>query len=206
MTRATSRSVRTRGSVLPGPPSRLPSRMRAAVTSRPHAIATKRMALRGDSAAQRTPMPVGGACGGPEPRRLRPFPHRPNSLRGSVDAVVRSKSRLGGPALIATDRPCTISPASGPTMCAATTRSVSPSTSSFISVRSSRPVSVCFMGRKRDSNTWRAAKRSRARSSVGPTVPILGWQKTAVAISVSTVPPRPNRLWRCSMPSAIATG
>ena len=38
---------------------------------------------------------------------------------------------------------------SGPTMCTPTTLSSAPFTRSFISVRSERPVRVCFMGRNR---------------------------------------------------------
>ena len=45
-------------------------------------------------------------------------------------------------------RPWMISGASAPTMWAPTTRRSSRSTTSFIIVRSSRPVSVCFIGRK----------------------------------------------------------
>lgn len=65
--------------------------------------------------------------------------------------MVASKSAFVAPALIATLKPCTISPASGPHMWAATTLSSSRFTRSFISVRSPRPESVCFMGLKADS-------------------------------------------------------
>ena len=44
--------------------------------------------------------------------------------------------------------PWMISGASTPTMCAPTTRWLAWSTTSFTSVRSSRPDSVCFSGRK----------------------------------------------------------
>ena len=65
--------------------------------------------------------------------------------------TVPSKSALRAPHRIAMAMPCMISGASGPTMCAPTTSSVSPSTTSFISVRSSRPDSVLRMGLKAET-------------------------------------------------------
>ena len=61
--------------------------------------------------------------------------------------MVASKSALV--AFIFTAMPISwiISPASGPTMWQPTTRSVSPSTTSFMKVRVSRPDSVAFIGR-----------------------------------------------------------
>ena len=98
-------------------------------------------------------------------------------------ARVASKSAFVAPALMATATPWMISPASAPHMWAATTRSVSPSTKSFISERSVRPDTVCFKGRNVASYTRRFGQRRRASSSVGPTVPMLGWQKTAVGMA-----------------------
>ena len=52
-------------------------------------------------------------------------------------------------------RLCTISGASAPTMCTASTRSVFASTSSFMRVRSWPPMKACFIGRKSVSKTFR---------------------------------------------------
>ena len=62
--------------------------------------------------------------------------------------MVLSNTALVAPAFIATAKPCTISPASAPTMCRPTTRSVASSTTSFISVRSVLPLSVCLSALK----------------------------------------------------------
>ena len=58
--------------------------------------------------------------------------------------MVLSNKALVAPAFMATAKPWTISPASAPTMCRPTTRSVLVSTTSFISVRSLLPESVCL--------------------------------------------------------------
>ena len=58
-----------------------------------------------------------------------------------------------------------------------------PSTTSFISIRSSRPDSVCFRGRKRDLVDIDLGQRSRAMCSGRPTVPISGVENTAVGMS-----------------------
>ncbi|MDT4867023.1 hypothetical protein FQZ97_1019130 [compost metagenome] len=96
--------------------------------------------------------------------------------------MVSSKMRLVAPALSATARPWTISPASGPTMWQPRTRSVSASTTSFIRVRSWFSVSVSFMGRKRLSKVLTLWPLARAWSSVSPTVPIFGRLNTAVGM------------------------
>jgi hypothetical protein len=56
--------------------------------------------------------------------------------------MVLSNTALVAPAFMATAKPCTISPASAPTMCRPTTRSLALSTTSFISVRSWLPLRV----------------------------------------------------------------
>ncbi len=56
--------------------------------------------------------------------------------------IVSSNCAFVAPARIAIAIPWMISPASRPTMCAPTTRWLSRATTSFISVRSSRPDSV----------------------------------------------------------------
>ncbi len=58
--------------------------------------------------------------------------------------MVLSNTALVAPAFMATAKPCTISPASAPTMCRPTTRSLAVSTTSFMSVRSVLPESVCL--------------------------------------------------------------
>ena len=56
--------------------------------------------------------------------------------------MVESNTALVAPARSATAKPWMISPASAPTMCAPTTRSLASSTTSFIKVRSLLPDSV----------------------------------------------------------------
>ena len=63
-------------------------------------------------------------------------------------AMVASKSALVAFIFIATPTIWINSPASGPTMWQPSTRSLSPSTTSFISTRDRLPDSVAFMGRK----------------------------------------------------------
>ena len=62
-------------------------------------------------------------------------------------AMVASKSALVAPIFTAMPASWIISPASGPQIWTPRTRSVSPSTTSFISMRVSRPEMVCFIGR-----------------------------------------------------------
>ena len=62
-------------------------------------------------------------------------------------AMVASKSALVARIRTAIPINWIISPASGPTIWAPTTRSVRPSTTSFMNVRVSRPDSVAFIGR-----------------------------------------------------------
>ena len=96
--------------------------------------------------------------------------------------MVASNWALVAPHFSATAKPCTISPASAPTMCRPTTRSVALSTISLTSVRSPRPDSVCLSGLKSLRNTWMALNFSRACASLRPTVPTGGWVKMAVGM------------------------
>ena len=64
-------------------------------------------------------------------------------------AIVRSKSSLVAPMRIATAASWTISAAPGPTMWQPSTRRSVAATTSFISMRSSRPASTFSIGRKR---------------------------------------------------------
>src|SRR5471032_2134588 len=96
--------------------------------------------------------------------------------------MVSSKCCLVAPALSAIARPCTISPASGPTMWQPNTLSVSASTTSFIKVFSWQSVNVSFMGRKRLSKICTLWPFFFASSSVRPTVPMFGRLNTAVGI------------------------
>ena len=96
--------------------------------------------------------------------------------------IVASNTALVAPAFIATAKPCTTSPASGPTMCSPTTRSLAVSTTSFMRVRSALPLRVCFSALNSLRNTVMAPKALRACSSVWPTVPMLGCVKTAVGM------------------------
>ena len=96
--------------------------------------------------------------------------------------MVLSNTALVAPAFIATANPCTISPASAPTMCRPTTRSVASSTTSFMSVRSLLPLKVCRNARNSLRYTVTAPKRARASASDQPTVPTDGWVKTAVGM------------------------
>jgi hypothetical protein len=55
----------------------------------------------------------------------------------------------------------TISGASGATMCTPSTRSLAASTTSFSSTGSSRPLSVCFIGRNR---VWKIVRTAWPRA------------------------------------------
>jgi len=79
--------------------------------------------------------------------------------------IVASNTALVAPAFRATAKPCTISPASAPTMCRPTTRSVSSSTTSFINVRSPLPDKVCLSALNSLRYTVTLSKSLRARSS-----------------------------------------
>ncbi len=96
--------------------------------------------------------------------------------------TVASNTALVAPAFIATAKPWTTSPASSPTMCSPTTRSVAASTMSFISVRSLLPLSVCFSALNSLRKMLTAPNSARASASVMPTVPTLGWVNTAVGM------------------------
>ena len=61
--------------------------------------------------------------------------------------MVASKSALVAPILTAMPSTWISSPASGPTMWQPSTRSLTPSTMSFISVRVSLPTNTVFIGR-----------------------------------------------------------
>jgi hypothetical protein len=60
--------------------------------------------------------------------------------------MVASNCALVAPHFRATAKPCTISPASAPTMCRPSTRSVVASTISLTRVRSLPPLNVCLSG------------------------------------------------------------
>lgn len=96
--------------------------------------------------------------------------------------MVASNTALVAPAFMATAKPCTISPASAPTMCRPTTRSLAVSTTSFIRVRSLLPESVWRSALNSLRKTVISPKRSRACASLRPTVPMLGWVNTAVGM------------------------
>src|SRR5690606_5408083 len=87
----------------------------------------------------------GQACTG-----SRTFSRRVTNSSAAVGCMptVASKSAFFAPALMAMAMPWMISPASGPTIWAPTTRSVRASTTSFIRMRSSLPDSVARIGRK----------------------------------------------------------
>jgi hypothetical protein len=80
--------------------------------------------------------------------------------------MVLSNTALVAPAFMATAKPCTISPASAPTMCRPTTRSLALSTISFISVRSLLPESVCLSALNSLRKTVMAPNFSRACASL----------------------------------------
>ncbi len=87
--------------------------------------------------------------------------------RRRVDADGRVELRLGGAGLTAMAMPWMISPASGPTMCAPTTRSLARSTTSFMKVRSCCSVMVACSGRNRSVDVDCAVALARAAPRTG---------------------------------------
>ena len=83
-----------------------------------------------------------GAAAAATSRAWSPAPRR----RVGCSAMVASKSALVALSRMAMAAICTISAASGAQHVAADDASLSPSTSSFMNMRSSRPDSVCFRG------------------------------------------------------------
>src|SRR5439155_1225008 len=93
---------------------------------------------------------------------------------------VASKSALVAPSFTAIATPWMTSPASGPIMCAPTTRCEARSTISFMKVRSPVSVSVSLRARNEVLYTSIAPWALRAASSDSPTLARFGLAKTAV--------------------------
>ena len=94
---------------------------------------------------------------------------------------MRSKSALVSPAVTAIARPCIISGASSPSMCAPTTRPLPCSTTSFITLCRLRPLRVWRMGVKR-ARKMSARPRAAASSSLRPTLASGGEKNTAFGV------------------------
>ena len=144
-------------------------------------------------------------------RRHRPPATRivtSSSAAVGCTAIVRSKSSLVAPMRSATAASWMISAAPWPTTWTPSTRPPSAATTSFISIRSSRPVSVLSSGRKQRAVDLDRAPRARASASVAPIAAASGRVKIAVGISRwSDGRGRPpNTVSAKAWPSWIATG
>ena len=97
-------------------------------------------------------------------------------------ATVSSSWRRVTPSFSATAKPCRISSAASPSRWMPTTRSSSPTQTSLNRLRCSERASACSIGRKSAVCTFTASPwRSRARSSLRPTVASGGRENTTVA-------------------------